>query len=117
MNKEIVKALRTDRTYRTGSTVTETLEPMAATEVDQKELAEQLLAQAKEQGIELMGPNGLLNQLTKNPVPAINFRDRIGTSSNPRWMRRWPNISATRNMTLRAAAAATHVTAPVRRRC
>jgi len=29
-------------------------------------LAEQLLAQAKEQGIELMGPNGLLNQLTKN---------------------------------------------------
>ncbi|MCZ4279045.1 MAG: IS256 family transposase [Rhodococcus sp. (in: high G+C Gram-positive bacteria)] len=39
---------------------------MAATEVDQKQLAEQLLAQAKEQGIELMGPNGLLNQLTKN---------------------------------------------------
>ena len=29
-------------------------------------MAEQLLAQAKEQGIELMGPNGLLNQLTKN---------------------------------------------------
>ncbi|MCZ4564260.1 IS256 family transposase [Rhodococcus sp. IEGM 1401] len=39
---------------------------MAATEVDQKQLAEQLLAQAKEQGVELMGPNGLLNQLTKN---------------------------------------------------
>ena len=46
--------------------MTETLDPMAATEVDQKQLAEQLLAQAKEQGIELMGPNGLLNQLTKN---------------------------------------------------
>ncbi len=45
--------------------MTETLDPMA-TEVDQKQLAEQLLAQAKEQGIELMGPNGLLNQLTKN---------------------------------------------------
>ncbi|ORM37156.1 IS256 family transposase [Williamsia sp. 1135] len=29
-------------------------------------MAEQLLAQAKEQGVELMGPNGLLNQLTKN---------------------------------------------------
>ena len=29
-------------------------------------LAEQLLAQAKEQGVELVGPNGLLNQLTKN---------------------------------------------------
>ena len=46
--------------------MTETLDPMAATEVDQKQLAGQLLAQAKEQGIELMGPNGLLNQLTKN---------------------------------------------------
>lgn len=45
--------------------MTETLDPMAD-EVDQKQLAEQLLAQAKEQGIELMGPNGLLNQLTKN---------------------------------------------------
>lgn len=46
--------------------MTETLDPMATTEVDQKQLAEQLLAQAKEQGVELMGPNGLLNQLTKN---------------------------------------------------
>jgi transposase-like protein len=46
--------------------MTETLDPMAQTEVDQKQLAEQLLAQAKEQGVELMGPNGLLNQLTKN---------------------------------------------------
>ena len=46
--------------------MTETLDPMAATVVDQKQLAEQLLAQAKEQGVELMGPNGLLNQLTKS---------------------------------------------------
>jgi transposase-like protein len=34
--------------------------------VDQKQLAEQLLAQAEEQNIELVGPEGLLNQLTKN---------------------------------------------------
>jgi hypothetical protein len=34
--------------------------------VDQKKLAEHLLAQAKEQGVELLGPDGLLNQLTKN---------------------------------------------------
>lgn len=34
--------------------------------VDQKELAEHLLAQAEEQNIELVGPDGLLNQLTKN---------------------------------------------------
>jgi len=31
-----------------------------ATPVDQQQLAEQLLAQAKEQGVELVGPNGLL---------------------------------------------------------
>src|SRR6478736_5678627 len=45
--------------------MSETLESVAI-DVDHKELAEQLLAQAKEQGIELVGPNGLLNQLTKN---------------------------------------------------
>lgn len=49
--------------------MTETLYPMAD-EVDQKQLAEPLLAQAKEHGIELMGPNGLLNQLTKNVLEA-----------------------------------------------
>ena len=45
--------------------MSETLESVG-TEVDQRQLAEQLLAQAKEQGVELVGPNGLLNQLTKN---------------------------------------------------
>nr|WP_239000860.1 IS256 family transposase [Jiangella asiatica] len=45
--------------------MTETLEPVAD-QVDQQALAEQLLAQAKEQGVDLVGPNGLLNQLTKN---------------------------------------------------
>jgi putative transposase len=45
--------------------MSETLDPVAIN-VDQKQLAEQLLAQAKEQGVELVGPNGLLNQLTKN---------------------------------------------------
>jgi putative transposase len=45
----------------------ETLEPVTD-EVDQQRLAEQLLAQAKAQGVELVGPNGLLNQLTKNVV-------------------------------------------------
>ena len=34
--------------------------------VDQKQLAEQLLEQAKEQNIELVGLDGLLGQLTKN---------------------------------------------------
>src|SRR6478609_8881673 len=45
--------------------MSETLESVA-TEVDQRQLAEQLLAQAREQGVELVGQNGLLNQLTKN---------------------------------------------------
>src|SRR5438270_8646612 len=44
--------------------MTETLGPVA-NEVDQQQLAEQLLAQAKQQGVELVGPGGLLNQLTK----------------------------------------------------
>ena len=45
--------------------MSETLDPVAM-ELDQRQLAEQLLAQAKQQGVELVGPNGLLNQLTKN---------------------------------------------------
>ena len=45
--------------------MSETMDAMA-TEMDQQELARQLLAQSKEQGIELVGPGGLLNRLTKN---------------------------------------------------
>jgi len=44
--------------------MTETLEPVAIT-VDQRELAEQLLEQAKAQGVNLVGPGGLLNELTR----------------------------------------------------
>src|SRR6185295_5631080 len=65
--------------------MSETLE-FVATEVDQRQLAEQLLAQAKEQGVELVGPNGLLNQLTR-------------TCWRPRWMRRWPSTWAMTNTT------------------
>ena len=49
--------------------MSETLESVAI-DVDHKELAEQLLAQAKEQGVELVGPNGLLNQLTATVLEA-----------------------------------------------
>ena len=47
--------------------MTDTLNDMAANEekLDQRQLAQQLLAQAKDQGVELVGPDGLLNQLTK----------------------------------------------------
>ncbi|GAA4479697.1 IS256 family transposase [Rhodococcus olei] len=46
--------------------MTETLDPMDQSKIDHQELARQLLAQAKAEGIELVGPNGLLNQLTAN---------------------------------------------------
>lgn len=46
--------------------VGEMIEPMTTDIVDQKELAERLLEQAKEQNIELVGLDGLLGQLTKS---------------------------------------------------
>ena len=45
--------------------MTETLDPVTD-DMDPQKLAEQLLAQAKEQGVDLVGPDGLLNRLTKN---------------------------------------------------
>ena len=46
--------------------MTDTIDAVMADEVvDQQQLAEQLLAQAKTQGVDLVGPDGLLNQLTK----------------------------------------------------
>ncbi len=46
--------------------MTDTIDAVAADElVDQQQLAEQLLAQARAQGIDLVGPGGLLNQITK----------------------------------------------------
>ena len=46
--------------------MTETLEPMDQLKIDHQQLAQQLLAQAKAEGVELVGPNGLLNRLTAN---------------------------------------------------
>ncbi|WP_199435565.1 IS256 family transposase [Qaidamihabitans albus] len=42
------------------------IDPVSGESIDQRQLAEQLLAQAKEQGVDLVGPDGLLNRLTKN---------------------------------------------------
>jgi putative transposase len=52
----------------------EMIEPMTVDSIDQKGLAEQLLAQAKEQNVELVGPDGLLGQLTDQE----RARDRAG---------------------------------------
>nr|WP_156046667.1 hypothetical protein [Rhodococcus wratislaviensis] len=45
-------------------------------DVDQKQLAEPLLAHAKERCADLIGPNGLLNQLTKNVLETAWMRSR-----------------------------------------
>lgn len=43
----------------------EMIDPVTGEIIDQKDLAECLLALAREQGVSLVGPGGLLNQLTK----------------------------------------------------
>ena len=53
----------------------EMIDPVTGGIIDQKDLAERLLAQAKEQGVSLTGPGGLLVPLTKR------------TSSKRRWTR------------------------------
>src|SRR6218665_1757378 len=61
------------------------IDPVTGEIIDQKDLAERLLAQAKEQGVSLVGPGGLLNQLSKTvlteigPVEIGVPRDREGS--------------------------------------
>ena len=51
--------------------MTDTIDAVTADEVvDQRQLAEQLLAQARTQGVDLVGPDGLLNQITKRVLEA-----------------------------------------------
>jgi type III secretion system FlhB-like substrate exporter len=45
-------------------------EEPAVPALDERGVAEQLVAQAREKGIELVGPNGLLSQLTKRVLEA-----------------------------------------------
>lgn len=49
----------------TTETMDEMIDPVTGEIIDQKDLAERLLAQAKEQGVSLVGPGGLLSGLTK----------------------------------------------------
>jgi putative transposase len=54
--------------------VTETVEPVAA-QIDQQRLAEVLVAQAREEGVQLVGEGGLLTGLTKAVVDtAVHYR-------------------------------------------
>jgi transposase-like protein len=45
--------------------VTETIEPTAA-QIDQQQLAQELVERARADGVELVGPGGLLSELTKS---------------------------------------------------
>ncbi|MDC4232799.1 hypothetical protein M3T53_03615 [Actinomyces sp. B33] len=58
----------------------EMIDPVTGEIIDRKELAERL-AQAKEQGVSLVGPGGLLNQLTKNVLETAldaELAERLG---------------------------------------
>ena len=61
----------------TGLLGDEIIDPVSGEIVDQKELAQRLLAQAREQGVSLTGPGGLLSQLTKKRA-----RDRAGRGTD-----------------------------------
>jgi type III secretion system FlhB-like substrate exporter len=55
-------------------------EPAVAA-IDEQGIAEQLVAQAREKGIELVGPNGLLSQLTKRVLETaleVEMTDHLG---------------------------------------
>lgn len=56
---------RPDRKEQAVTDTTEMIDPVTGENIDQQQLAEQLLKQAKEQGVDLLGPDGLLNGLTK----------------------------------------------------
>lgn len=58
----------------------ETIEPMAA-QIDQQQLAEDLVAQAREEGVQLVGPGGLLTGLTRSVVETAleeEISDHVG---------------------------------------
>ena len=69
--------------------MTDTIDDVAAEPVEQvptepsiDERAEQLVAQARAKGIELVGPDGLLTSLTKRVLEAAQ-RDRVGVLGVP----------------------------------
>lgn len=62
-------------TDTTDAEVDEMVNPVVGEIVEQEELAEQLLAQAREQGVSLTGSGGLLSQFA-NDVPKTVSTDR-----------------------------------------
>jgi type III secretion system FlhB-like substrate exporter len=62
-------------------------EEPALAAIDEQGVAEQLVAQAREKGIELVGPDGLLSQLTKRVLEAaleVEMTDHLGYGKHDR---------------------------------
>ena len=53
--------------------MTEMIEPMAA-QIDQQRLAQELVEQARAEGVELVGASGLLTRLTKSVLETCGCR-------------------------------------------
>ena len=75
--------------------MTDTIDDVAAkkkqepteSELDEQSVAEQLVAQARAKGIDLVGPDGLLNQLTKRVLEAAleeEMADHLGYDKHDR---------------------------------
>ena len=82
----------------------ETLDRVASTELDHRQLARAIVGAGQEHGVDLVGPNGLLNQLTKNVLETAleaEMSEHLGYDRHDPAGR----------------AAVTPATAPGRRRC
>jgi hypothetical protein len=68
-----------------------TVDPVTGEIIDEKKLAQQLLAQAREQGVGLIGPGGLLSGLTKTvletALEAASPSTWATSMARPRWGR------------------------------
>jgi hypothetical protein len=83
--------------------MTDTIGPVPA-RINQQQLAQELVEAARAEGVELVGPGGLLTGLTKTVLETA-----LGGGDD-----RAPGLRPT---TPRAATAGTPATAPGRRRC
>lgn len=57
------------------------IDPVTGEIIDQKDLTERLLTQAKEQGVSLVGPGGLLRRFTENVIETgldAELAERLG---------------------------------------
>lgn len=64
--------------------MTETLD-FVTDGMDPQQLAERLLARAKEQGVDLVGPSGLLNRLTKDVLETaleVEMSEHLGSDKH-----------------------------------